>query len=106
MNSAIVIPAPTHILRLYVTGSTARSTRAIENLRRVLESELPGLYDLEVVDVYLHPEAAAEHQIIAAPTLVKLTPEPVRRVIGDLSDKERVMRGLDLPCIIRNDTDR
>lgn len=86
----------THVLRLYVTGSTPRSTRAIENLRRVLESELPDRYDLEVIDVYEHPEAAAEHQILAAPTLIKLLPEPVRRIIGDLSDTERVLRGLDL----------
>lgn len=86
-----------HVLRLYVTGSTPRSTRAIDNLRRVLESELPEKYDLEVVDVYEHPEAAAEHQILAAPTLIKLEPSPVRRIIGDLSDTERVLRGLDLP---------
>ncbi|MDO9249796.1 MAG: circadian clock KaiB family protein [Phenylobacterium sp.] len=85
-----------HVLRLYVTGSTPRSTRAIDNLRRVLESELPDSYDLEVIDVYEHPEAAAEHQILAAPTLIKVLPEPVRRIIGDLSDTERVLRGLDL----------
>ena len=88
---------PKHVLRLYVTGSTTRSTRAIENLRHVLETELPNSYDLEVVDVYEHPEAAAEHQILAAPTLIKLQPEPVRRIIGDLSDRQRVLRGLDLP---------
>jgi circadian clock protein KaiB len=81
-----------------VTGSTLRSTRAIDNLRRVLERELPDKYDLEVVDVYQHPEAAAEHQILAAPTLIKLEPHPVRRIIGDLSDTERVLRGLDLPA--------
>ena len=89
---------PKHVLRLYVTGSTQRSTRAIDNLRRVLERELPDSYDLEIVDVYEHPEAAAEHQILAAPTLIKLLPEPVRRIIGDLSDTERVLRGLDLPA--------
>jgi circadian clock protein KaiB len=89
-------PVATHVLRLYVTGSTPRSTRAIENIRRLLESQLPDRYDLEVVDVYQHPEAAAEHQILAAPTLVKLLPEPVRRIIGDLSDTDRVLRGLDL----------
>ena len=86
-----------HVLRLFVTGTTPRSTRAIENLRRVLEAELPDRYDLEVVDVYQHPEAASEHQIVAAPTLIKLLPEPVRRIIGDLSDTERVMQSLDLP---------
>jgi circadian clock protein KaiB len=89
---------PRHVLRLYVTGSTQRSTRAIANLRRVLESELPDRYDLEVVDVYENPEAAAEHQIIAAPTLIKLQPEPVQRMIGDLSDTDRVLRGLGLPA--------
>lgn len=91
-------PAPMgaqrHVLRLFVTGTTPRSTRAIENLRRLLEAELPGRYDLEVVDIYQSPEAARDHQIIAAPTLVKLFPEPVRRIIGDLSDVERVLRGL------------
>jgi len=91
-------PDPKHVLRLYVTGSTLRSTRAIDNLRRVLESQLPDSYDLEVVDVYQHPQAAAEHQILAAPTLIKLQPEPVRRIIGDLSDTERVLRSLDLPA--------
>ncbi len=90
-------PDGRHVLRLYVTGSTARSTRAIDNLRRVLESELPDSYDLEVVDVYEHPAMAVEHQILAAPTLVRLLPEPVRRIIGDLSDTARVRRGLDLP---------
>jgi circadian clock protein KaiB len=89
---------PKHVLRLYVTGSTLRSTRAIDNLRRVLESELPDRYDLEIVDVYEKPEAAVEHQILAAPTLIKLLPEPVRRIIGDLSDTARVLRGLDLPA--------
>jgi circadian clock protein KaiB len=87
-----------HVLKLYVTGSTLRSTRAIDNLRRVLDSELPDKYDLEVVDVYEHPEAAAEHQILAAPTLIVLEPQPVRRIIGDLSDTERVLRSLDLPA--------
>ena len=89
--------ASKHVLRLYVTGPSPRSTRAIENLRRVLESELPESYELEVVDVYQNPEAASEHQIVAAPTLVKMLPEPMRRIIGDMSDTERVRRSLDLP---------
>jgi circadian clock protein KaiB len=91
-------PVTRHVLRLYVTGSTQRSTRAIANLRRVLESELPDRYDLEVVDMYENPEAASEHQILAAPTLIKLQPEPVQRMIGDLSDTDRVLRGLGLPA--------
>lgn len=85
-----------YVLRLYVTGTTARSTRAIANLRHVLEAQIPGGYELEVIDIYQRPEAAAEHQIIAAPTLVKMLPEPVRRIIGDLSNEERVLRGLNL----------
>ena len=87
---------PRRVLRLYITGSTPRSLRAIENLREILKAEIPGLYDLEIVDIYSDPEAAAEHQIIAAPTLIKLLPAPVRRIIGDLSDTERVLRGLDI----------
>ena len=93
-------PAPDadgrHILRLFVSGATPRSTRAIENLRRVLERELPGRYDLAVIDIYKDPEAARDHQVIAAPTLVKLVPEPVRRIIGDLADEGRVLHGLGI----------
>lgn len=83
-----------HVLRLFVTGATPRSIRAIDNLRRVLERELPGRYDLEVIDIYKDPRAARDHQVLAAPTLVKLFPEPVRRIIGDLSDVDRVLSGL------------
>ncbi|MFC3694681.1 circadian clock KaiB family protein [Chenggangzhangella methanolivorans] len=89
-----------YVLRLFVTGSTPRSVRAIENLRAICEAELPGRYELEVVDVYLHPEAAKENQVIAAPTLLKLLPTPVRRVIGDLTDHDRVRYSLD---IVKND---
>lgn len=83
-------------LRLFITGTTPRSTRAIENMRRICEENLQGRYDLEVVDVYQHPEATRELQIVATPTLVKILPEPLRRIIGDLSDEERVFAGLDL----------
>ncbi|HEV2677519.1 MAG TPA: circadian clock KaiB family protein [Aliidongia sp.] len=83
-------------LRLFVTGSTPRSTRAIENMRRICEENLKGQYDLEVVDVYQNPDATRELQIVATPTLVKILPEPLRRIIGDLSDQERVLAGLDL----------
>jgi circadian clock protein KaiB len=94
---------PTHRLRLFVAGSTIRSRQAIENLRRICAKELGGKVDLEVVDIYQQPELAAQHQIVAAPTLVKMLPLPVRRIIGDLSQTERVLRGLDLlplqePC--------
>jgi circadian clock protein KaiB len=83
-------------LRLFITGTTPRSTRAIENMRRICEENLQGRYDLEVVDVYQNPEATKELQIVATPTLVKILPEPLRRIIGDLSDVERVFAGLDL----------
>jgi circadian clock protein KaiB len=83
-------------LRLFITGSTPRSTRAIENMRRICDENLKGQYDLEVIDIYKNPEATREHQIVAAPTLVKILPEPLRRIIGDLSDKERVLAGLNL----------
>jgi circadian clock protein KaiB len=87
---------PPYILRLFVTGTTSRSARAIANLRRLCEERLRGEYDLEVVDIYQHPEAAKEHQIVAAPTLLKVLPLPLRRIIGDLANEERVLAGLDL----------
>jgi circadian clock protein KaiB len=84
------------VLRLYVTGATARSTRAIANLRQICEQHLSDRYDLEVIDLYQRPELAAGEQLIAAPTLVKRLPLPLRRLVGDLSDQQRVMTGLDL----------
>lgn len=88
-----------YVLRLYVTGNTTRSARAIETTRQICDTYLQGRHDLEVVDLYEHPEAAAREQIVAAPTLVKLVPEPLRRVIGDLSNRERLLAslGLDSP---------
>jgi circadian clock protein KaiB len=88
--------AERYVLRLYVTGSTKRSTRAIETTRQICDTHLKGRHDLEVIDLYLNPEAAAREQIIAAPTLVKLLPAPLRRIIGDLSDQPRVLAGLGL----------
>lgn len=89
--------SPDHYkLRLFITGSTPRSTRAISNLRTICEQNLKGQYELEVIDVYQNPEATKELQIVATPTLVKMLPEPLRRVIGDLSDKDRVLAGLNL----------
>jgi circadian clock protein KaiB len=85
------------VLRLYVTGATARSTRAIANLRQICEQHLSDRYDLEVIDLYQRPELAAGEQLIAAPTLIKRLPLPLRRLVGDLSDQQRVMAGLDLP---------
>ncbi len=83
-------------IRLFVTGSTTRSLRAVQNIRAICEAELPGRYDLEVVDIYQHPEFASSEQIVVTPTLVKSLPLPIRRIIGDLSDKGRVLVGLDL----------
>jgi circadian clock protein KaiB len=85
-----------YVLRLFITGTTPRSARAIANLRRVCEVHLKGQYDLEVVDIYQRPEAAKEYQIIAAPTLVRMLPLPLRKIIGDLADEDRVLAGLDL----------
>lgn len=83
-------------LRLYVTGMTVRSFQAIENVKDICEAELPGRYHLEVIDIAKDPEAAKSAQVFAAPTLIKLAPLPFRRLIGDLSDKDRVIVGLEL----------
>ena len=88
--------AERYVLRLYVTGMTPRSTRAVENVRTICEEHLHGRYDLEVIDIYQQPTLAKGEQIIAAPTLVKKLPLPLRRVIGDLSNTDRVLLGLDL----------
>lgn len=85
-----------YVLRLYVTGATPRSLRAIENIKRMCEEHLQGRYDLEVVDLYEQPSAARENQIVALPTLVKELPAPLRKLVGDLSDEENVLAGLDL----------
>ena len=85
-----------YLLRLYVTGQTPRSVRSIENLRNLCEKYLKGRYDLEVVDIYQQPALAAEDQIIAAPTLIKATPPPLRKLVGDFSNQSRVMLGLGL----------
>ena len=89
-------PADRYILRLYITGLTPRSSRAVKNLKTVCDEYLAGRYDLEVIDIYQQPGLARGEQIIAAPTLIKKLPLPVRRIIGDLSDRERVLVGLDL----------
>lgn len=85
-----------YLLRLYVTGLTPRSTKAIQNIKKICEENLKGRYELEVIDVYQQPEFAKKEQIIAAPTLIKKLPLPLRRIIGDMSDKEKVLIGLDL----------
>jgi circadian clock protein KaiB len=85
-----------HLLRLYVTGATAGSTRAIQRVRQLCEEHLSGRYDLEVIDIYQLPALAKDDQIIATPTLVKVLPAPLRRLIGDLSNVEKVLFGMDL----------
>ena len=85
-----------YLLRLYVTGQTRRSVRSIENLKLLCEKYLKGRFDLEVVDIYQQPALASEGQIIAAPTVIKLLPLPLRRLVGDFSDQNRVVLGLDL----------
>jgi circadian clock protein KaiB len=83
-------------LRLYITGTTSRSAQAIANIRSLCEEYLTGHYDLEVIDIYQQPTEAAKEQIIAAPTLVKELPTPPRRLIGDLSNRGKVILGLNL----------
>ena len=85
-----------YILRLYVTGSTGRSLKAVYNLRKICEEHLPDDYELEVIDIYKDPEAAREAQIVAAPTLVKKLPQPIRRFVGDLSNTQKILVGLDI----------
>jgi circadian clock protein KaiB len=85
-----------YILRLYVTGMTQRSVRALKNLQTICDDYLKGRYDLEVVDIYQQPVLTKGEQIIAAPTLIKKLPLPMRRIIGDMSDRDRVLLGLDL----------
>lgn len=85
-----------YVLRLYVTGATERSTRAVSNLRTLCDRYLAGRYELEVVDVYQQRLLAVDGHILAAPTLVKSAPLPVRRLIGDLSDVDKVVAALDI----------
>jgi circadian clock protein KaiB len=87
---------PVYVLRLYVTGTTARSTYAIANVRKICEEHLNGRYELEVIDISQRPELAEGEQIIAAPTLIKKLPLPLRRFFGDMSHTKNILIGLDL----------
>ena len=89
-------PRSVYVLRLFVAGMTARSTRAVANIRALCDQHLAGAYELEVINLYERPVLAGDEQIIAAPTCVKRFPPPARRVIGDMSDSARVLAGLDL----------
>jgi circadian clock protein KaiB len=90
---------PRYVLRLYVAGLTTRSTAAIRNVKQICDQHLRERYDLEVVDLYDHPTLARGEQIIAAPTLIKQLPLPLRRLIGDMADSDRVLVGLDLQSL-------
>jgi circadian clock protein KaiB len=85
-----------YVLRLYVSGSTLKSSRAVENIKRVCEQHLKNRYDLEVIDIYQQAKLARDQQIVAVPTLIKRLPLPLRRLIGDMSNQEKVLFGLDL----------
>ena len=87
---------PKYVLRLYVSGSTSKSSQAIENIKRVCEQHLKNRYHLEVIDIYQQAHLARDEQIVAVPTLIKRLPPPLRRLIGDMSDLKKVLFGLDL----------
>lgn len=89
-------PLESYVLRLFVAGSTLRSQTAITNVRRICEQHLSERFELEVIDVYTHPQQTRDLQIVATPTLVKLEPAPLRRIVGDLTDRDRVLTGLGL----------
>ncbi|MEO8903222.1 MAG: circadian clock KaiB family protein [Polyangiaceae bacterium] len=88
--------AEQYVLRLYIAGTTEASGRAVETLRAICEEHLKGRYELLVVDVFQQPTLAQEEQIVAVPTLIKKSPAPIRRVVGDLSNQHRVLVGLGL----------
>jgi circadian clock protein KaiB len=85
-----------YLLKLYITGRSPRAERAIANLRRLCKDELEGCYELEIIDVLEHPQLAEDDRILATPTLIKQLPPPLRRVIGDLSNRDKVLLGLDV----------
>lgn|SRR5512143_3136902 len=90
------IRSPQYVLRLYITGTTPQSVRALANIKRICEEHLPGSYRLDVIDLYQQPHLAQGAQIVAAPTLIKQMPLPARRILGDMSRTERVLAGLGL----------
>jgi circadian clock protein KaiB len=92
-----------YVLRLYVAGATRGSSSAIQSIRSICEERLAGRYELEIIDVYQQPHRAREDQIIALPTLIKSLPPPLRQLVGDLSNMERVLRGLDLKLEAKSD---
>jgi circadian clock protein KaiB len=95
-KAAVAAEETRYVLRLYVTGATARSLLAIRNIKEICEEHLKDRYRLEVIDIYKHPALARGDQILAAPTLIRKLPNPLRRLIGDLSNKEKVLLGLEI----------
>ena len=89
-------------LKLFVTGKTPRSERAITNLLSIIDDQFKGQYELSVIDVLEHPETAEEEKILATPALIKELPPPLRRIIGDLSDREKVLMGLNIEKVSNN----
>ena len=87
---------PQYVLKLYVTGANPRTERAVSNLKRICEAELHGRYSLDIIDVLENPEAAERDRVLATPTLIKELPPPIRRIIGDLSDHEKVLLALEV----------
>lgn len=98
-ESGLTTPAPagqTYSLRLYVAGQTPKSVLALKNLKQICEAHLSGRYEVEIIDLLENPQLARGDQILAVPTLVRRLPEPIKKIIGDLSNTERVLVGLDL----------
>lgn len=85
-----------YLLKLFITGTTPKCIRAIQNIRAICEADLDGCYQLQVVDLYQHPEQASSEQILVTPTLVKTYPLPTRKLVGDLSERAKVIAGLDI----------
>ncbi len=93
---SVPITAAQHVLRLYVAGCTVRTAQAVANLKAICEEHLNGRYQLDVVDIYQQPALAKRDQVVAVPTLIRQLPKPLRRIVGDMSRKDRVLVGLDL----------
>lgn len=94
-----IVASPRHHMKLYVAGQSPKSVRAIVNIRRICEEHLHDRYELEVIDLYQQPQLAMSEQIIALPTLIRRLPPPLRRIIGDMSNTEQVLVGLDLRTV-------
>ncbi|MCW3071955.1 MAG: thiol-disulfide isomerase [Bacteroidetes bacterium] len=96
MNSSTVKVKEEYILKLYVTGMSMSSLRAIENIKSICEEHLKGRYDLEIVDIYKYPDTMYENNLIASPTLIKHAPKPFKKLLGDLSNREKVLGALGI----------